>query len=138
MTQGYDILKQLGRGGSGDVYLATANGYGRPSRHKFLRDLDADALTRFKREVRLLHEHMDNSFVVDLVVYDLDASLPYIINDAPQVAPAAPAQPTQPFPWKVVTLGGLALLVLPAAGDNKEWDDDVKRYRGRDGRFTSG
>ncbi|WP_437769001.1 serine/threonine-protein kinase [Sorangium sp. So ce764] len=62
-------------------------------------------------------------------------------------APPPPPPPSPPSRPAVSGGGGLALLLLGiggvaaaalAAGNKKEWDANVERYRGRDGRFRRG
>jgi serine/threonine protein kinase len=77
----YRFIKLLGRGAFGEVWLAEDTERGARVAVKLLHDITADALNRFRREVRLLSEHVDNRFVVDVFDYDLDADAPYIVME---------------------------------------------------------
>lgn len=103
MIPGYNLIKQLGRGGCGDVYLAEAKDTRQQVAIKFLRDFDRDSLQRFKREVRLLYEHIDNQFIVDVFGYSLGASPPYIIMEY-CVGGSLRQWVTKQCEWKTVAL----------------------------------
>ena len=81
MITGYRFIKSLGRGSFGEVWLAESQADGARVAVKFLRDISEGALNRFRREVRLLSEHLDNRFVVDIKGYDLNAAPPYFVME---------------------------------------------------------
>ncbi|HEX7318553.1 MAG TPA: serine/threonine-protein kinase [Pyrinomonadaceae bacterium] len=81
MTTGYRLLKSLGRGSFGEVWLAETEADGSYVAIKYLHDVTEGALNRFRREVRLLSEHINNRFVVDIKGYDLSASPPYFVME---------------------------------------------------------
>lgn len=81
MITGYRFIKSLGRGSFGEVWLAERESDGARVAVKFLHDITEGALNRFRREVRLLSEHLDNRFVVDIKGYDLNASPPYFVME---------------------------------------------------------
>jgi serine/threonine protein kinase len=81
MITGYDLVKLLGRGAFGEVWLAETKADGSRVAVKFLHDVTEGALNRFRREVRLLSEHINNRFVVDIKGYDLNASPPYFVME---------------------------------------------------------
>lgn len=81
MITGYRFIKSLGRGSFGEVWLAERESDGVRVAVKFLHDITEGALNRFRREVRLLSDHIDNRFVVDIKGYDLNAAPPYFIME---------------------------------------------------------
>lgn len=81
MIIGYRFIKSLGRGAFGEVWLAERESDDAPVAVKFLHDITEGALSRFRREVRLLSEHLDNRFVVDIKGHDLSASPPYFVME---------------------------------------------------------
>jgi serine/threonine protein kinase len=48
---------------------------------KLLNRITEDARNRFRREVRLLHEQINNRFVVDVLAHDLTTATPYIVME---------------------------------------------------------
>lgn len=81
MITGHRFIKSLGRGSFGEVWLAERESDGVRVAVKFLHDISEGALSRFRREVRLLSEHLDNRFVVDIKGYDLNAAPPYFVME---------------------------------------------------------
>lgn len=78
---GYRFIKSLGRGSFGEVWLAEKESDGSRVAVKFLHDITSGDLNRFRREVRLLSDHLDNRFVVDIKGYDLNAAPPYFVME---------------------------------------------------------
>lgn len=81
MLNGYRRVQLLGRGSFGEVWLAETEADGSRVAIKFLHDVTQGALNRFRREVRLLREHINNRFVVDIKGHDLSASPPYFVME---------------------------------------------------------
>jgi serine/threonine-protein kinase len=81
MIEGYNFINRLGRGAFGEVWLAESSATGVRVAVKILHNLEGDALDRFRREVRLLAENLDNRFVVDIVGHDLYATPPHVVME---------------------------------------------------------
>jgi serine/threonine protein kinase len=81
MLNAYRHIKLLGCGSFGEVWLAETEAGGSRVAIKFLHDITDGALNRFRREVRLLSEHINNRFVVDIKGYDLNAAPPYFVME---------------------------------------------------------
>lgn len=79
MQSKYEIIKELGRGGFGHVYLAREKRTGRKVAIKVLQRVDEISLKRFMREGKRLYEQLDNEFVVDFIDCDFNAKPPYIV-----------------------------------------------------------
>lgn len=77
----YTVQRELGRGGFATVYQATSDIDGFPVAIKALGRLDADALQRFEREIRLLAEHVGNPHVVSVYAWDLEHEPPYFVME---------------------------------------------------------
>jgi serine/threonine protein kinase len=77
---GLTILKRLGSGGFGSVYLALD-----ASQHevavKVLDSVEGTAAVRFAREARILAENINNRFVVDVFAAVVDEQPPYIVME---------------------------------------------------------
>lgn len=72
------VLRRLGSGGAGDVYLGRRSDTGEEVVVKFLRDFNvADARRRFAREVRILSKKMRG--LVTLISADVDGERPYYV-----------------------------------------------------------
>lgn len=81
MGGAYQLLRRLGAGGFGTVYLALE---ARTQRQVAIKFLDSDALDdearrRFGREARLLYQQLHNPHVVTLLDHDLDCERPFIV-----------------------------------------------------------
>lgn len=79
MLEKYAKIKELGEGGFGRVYLAQDPVHKIPVAVKILKGRTTEERERFRREVRLLKEHVDNRYVVDVIDYDLDHDPPYVV-----------------------------------------------------------
>lgn len=78
----YTLLERLGRGGMGEVYLATGR-RGDNVALKVLHDMvdaDSEARTRLEREVRALRR-VESPYVARVVDADLDAERPYLVME---------------------------------------------------------
>ena len=75
----YRMLKKLGAGGFGTVYHAIDGANGRQVAIKRLHALTPETRERFEREARILTEHLNNKFVVDLLAYDLSGDAPFLV-----------------------------------------------------------
>jgi serine/threonine protein kinase len=76
MIDEYNFINLLGRGAFGEVWLAEVKATRVRVAIKLLHNLQGDALDRFRREVRLLTENINNKFVVDIIDHDL-YTMPY-------------------------------------------------------------
>lgn len=81
MIAGYDFINRLGRGSFGEVWLAESQATRSRVAIKFLHNLQGDALDRFRREIRLLSENVNNKFVVDIIDHALYATPPHIVME---------------------------------------------------------
>lgn len=81
MIAGYDFINRLGRGSFGEVWLAETQATRTRVAVKFLHNLQGDALDRFRREIRLLSENVNNKFVVDIIDHALYATPPHIVME---------------------------------------------------------
>ena len=77
----YLFFQQLGKGGFGEVWLAQSTVTGETVAVKFLHNLDPEAVKRFRREIRLLSEEINNRFVVDVLDYNLATDQPYFVME---------------------------------------------------------
>jgi serine/threonine protein kinase len=77
-ADGYNLIKELGKGGFGHVWLATDKN-NKQVAIKFL--LDNNHIEIFKREVTNLNRQIDNKFVVDIIEAKLDIEHPYIVME---------------------------------------------------------
>lgn len=73
-------IRDLGAGTFGRVYQACDEERGRDVAVKEVLDPQAD-IERFAREARLLHEQLNNRYVVDIYEFDLEAAQPYIVME---------------------------------------------------------
>ena len=81
MIAGYNFINKLGRGSFGEVWLAEEQAGRIRVAVKLLHNLQGDALDRFRREVRLLSENIDNKFIVNILNHDLYATPPYVVME---------------------------------------------------------
>lgn len=81
MIAGYNFINNLGRGSFGEVWLAEGQAGRIRVAVKLLHNLQGDALDRFRREIRLLSENIDNKFVVNIFDHDLYATPPYVVME---------------------------------------------------------
>lgn len=81
MIDGYNFINLLGRGSFGEVWLAEAASSRTRVAIKILHNLQGDALDRFRREIRLLSENINNKFVVDIYNHALYATPPHVIME---------------------------------------------------------
>lgn len=75
----YLLIRELGRGGFGTVYLALDQN---TQRHVAIKALNTDnptAREQFRREALTLYRQLNNQFIVDLLDHDLDDSPPYLV-----------------------------------------------------------
>lgn len=79
MKDRYSIVRPIAAGGFGRVSLALDHETGEHVAIKELINFDADSLSRFVNEYRILYEHIDNEYVVDVIDADFDATPPYIV-----------------------------------------------------------
>lgn len=79
MIAGYNFINLLGRGSFGEVWLAESAVSRASVAIKILYNLQGDALDRFRREIRLLSENINNKFVVDIFDHALYATPPHVI-----------------------------------------------------------
>jgi serine/threonine protein kinase len=75
----YRLLKRLGEGGFGVVFLATDLFMGSNVAIKVLSTRTHDDEARFRRELRLLRTQIDNRHVVTVLDADLDSETPHIV-----------------------------------------------------------
>ncbi len=75
----YQLLRLLGEGGFGAVFLARDLFMRSNVAIKLLRATSFDAGDRFRRELRLLQTQINNRHVVTVLDADLDADPPYIV-----------------------------------------------------------
>ncbi len=75
----FDILRPLGAGGFGHVYLVREKTTGSVSAAKVLIELGADARRRFLREVKQLHRYRGFRHVVRVVRAYLNAERPFFL-----------------------------------------------------------
>ncbi|HEU4532935.1 MAG TPA: serine/threonine-protein kinase, partial [Polyangiaceae bacterium] len=76
----FDVLRPLGRGGMGAVFLARDRDLGRPVALKVLRTRDLAALRRFRREATAV-ARLSHPNVVQLYELGLDAAAPYLVME---------------------------------------------------------
>lgn len=81
ILSGFRLLKPLGQGGFGKVYLAQSETVPQQVAIKILQVPDDDNLRRFYREAKLLHSQLSNPYVVDLIKLDLDHDPPYLVME---------------------------------------------------------
>ena len=81
MINGYNFINKLGRGSFGEVWLAEEQASRARVAIKLLHNLQGDALDRFRREIRLLSENINNKFVVDIFDHDLYATPPHVVME---------------------------------------------------------
>lgn len=81
MITGYEFVNLIGRGSFGEVWLAEAVAGRARVAVKLLHNLQGDALDRFRREVRLLSENINNKFVVDIIGHDLYGTPPHVVME---------------------------------------------------------
>lgn len=77
----YRFIRELGRGGFGEVRLAARVDTGERVAIKLLHNINAEALNRFRREIRLLAEQIDNRFVVNVLQHNLNNSPPFFVME---------------------------------------------------------
>lgn len=74
----YQLLNELGQGGFGAVYRALDRQTSGHVAIKFLQRLDPDSRARFQREVRILQELAQLSFVPALLDWNLETEQPWL------------------------------------------------------------
>jgi serine/threonine protein kinase len=75
----YLLIRELGRGGFGTVYLAYDQNTQRQVAIKQLTNPTPDARERFHREALALYRQLNNQFIVDLLDHDLGDEPPYFV-----------------------------------------------------------
>lgn len=78
---GYEVVREISRGGFGTVYLAHRVTDNRQVAVKVLQLPNDANLQRFYREAKLLHRELTNPHVVDLVEANLTHSPPFIVME---------------------------------------------------------
>jgi serine/threonine protein kinase len=81
MITGYNFINRLGRGSFGEVWLAEVASSRARVAIKILHNLRGDALDRFRREIRLLSENINNKFIVDIFDHALYATPPHVVME---------------------------------------------------------
>lgn len=79
MNDRYRNLSYLGGGAFGEVWLAVDSWTAQHVAVKYLKKDDHDAQDRFRREARILHEQAKNRYIVDLLDWNFDTDVPYIV-----------------------------------------------------------
>jgi pimeloyl-ACP methyl ester carboxylesterase len=92
------VLRPLGQGGMGAVFLARDRDLGRPVALKVLRTRDLAALRRFRREATAI-ARLSHPNVVQLYEFGLDASAPYLVMEYVAGGTLAQAVPG-PVDWR--------------------------------------
>lgn len=81
MNDKYVVIKELGRGGFGSVYLAQRKFDGELVAIKYLHRLEDDILNRFRREIRILVAERGNPFIVDFIDWGIEGDQPYYVME---------------------------------------------------------
>ena len=77
----YKMLKSLGKGAFGEVFLCEAQNPPGLVAVKILRLPDDANLRRFYREAEILHREVQNPYVVNLIDYSFDTDPPYLVME---------------------------------------------------------
>lgn len=119
----YELIRELGRGGFGVVWLAKDKETGELVAIKFLQELSPDARQRFEREAKILLELSQQNFVVELLDGDLGTPRPYLVLEYCEGG-SLRSWVRNRRPW---THGALAILAAARALDALEKKGGIHR-----------